>query len=177
MSARKWTFEVGRLLCCLLNTLDYCLTNSQDQADRILQQIRSPDLQSQVNLESIQQKLLVTRTIGMSVLLTRFENDLQPHLQQYVKIDWEQIQTPTDPSNFQLKIIEMFEETSKFPLNQVVKTLQTQTCRLFLEKLIRYITMYYVLCIVYYCLCIMYFLLCIVHFVYCVYFFSNLNSL
>lgn len=138
LSVKKWNEDIGRLLCCLLNTLDYCLTNSKDQTEQILSQIRSEDLKLQVSLEPAQQKLLINRTIGMSALLSRYENDLQTVLQQYTKIDWEQVDQPTDPSNFYLKVIETLEKTTKFPLPQVIKTLQPQTCHLFLEKFIRY---------------------------------------
>ena len=137
MPSKKWNEDVGRLICCLLNTLDYFLTNSQDQNDKILSQIRSEDLRLQVSLEPAQQKILVNRTIGMSVLLAHYENDLQPALQQYTKIDWEQVANPTDPSNFYLKVVDTLEKSTKFPLPQVIKTLQPQTCRLFLEKFIR----------------------------------------
>lgn len=117
--------------------MDYFLTNSQDQNEKILSQIRSEDLRLQVSLEPAQQKFLVNRTIGMSALLARYETDLQPALQQYAKIDWEQVANPTDPSNFYLKVVEIIEKTTKFPLPQVIKTLQPQICRLFLEKFIR----------------------------------------
>lgn len=137
MPSKKWTEDVGRLLCCLLNTLDYFLTNSQDQNEKILSQIRSEDLRLQVSLEPAQQKILVNRTIGMSALLARYDNDLQSPLHQYTKTDWEQVKNATDPSNFYLKIVETLEKTTKFPLPQVIKTLQPQTCRLFLEKFIR----------------------------------------
>lgn len=137
LPSKKWNEEVGRLLCCLLNTLDYFLTNSQDQTEKILSQIRSEDLRLQVSLESAQQKILVNRTIGMSALLTRYETDLQPAIQQYTKIDWEQVSNPTDPSNFYLKVVEIIEKTTKFPLPQVIKILQPHICRLFLEKFIR----------------------------------------
>ena len=137
LPSKKWNEDVGRLLCCLLNTLEYFLTNSQDQSDKILSQIRSEDLRLQVSLESAQQKILVNRTIGMSALLARYETDLLPALQQYTKTDWEHVANPTDPSNFFLKIIEIIEKTSKYSITQVIKTLQPQTCRLFLEKFIR----------------------------------------
>lgn len=137
LPSKKWNEDVGRLLCCFLNTLDYFLTNSQDQNEKILSQIRSEDLRLQVSLEPAQQKILVNRTIGMSTLLARYETDLQPALQQYTKIDWEQVTNPTDPSNFYLKVVETIEKVTKFPLTQVIKVLQPQICRLFLEKFMR----------------------------------------
>lgn len=137
LSTKKWNEDVGRLICCLLNTLDYCLTSSKDQTEQILSQIRSEDLRLQVSLEPAQQKLLVNRTIGLSTLLARYENDLQSALQQYAKIDWEQVAHPTDPSNFYLKVVDTLEKSTKFPLPLAIKILQPQTCRLFLEKFIR----------------------------------------
>ena len=74
-----------RLICVLLNTLDYCLSSSHEQVDQILAQIRSEDLRLQVTLEPVQQKLLVTQTVGMSVLLSKFEADLLPALQFYLE--------------------------------------------------------------------------------------------
>lgn len=134
LSSKKWSEDIGRLLCCLINTLDYCLSNSQDLIEKILSQIRSDDLKLQVSLEPVQQKILVNRSVGLSVLLARYDADLQPTLQTYIKTDWESLDHPIDPSPFYLKFVESLEKSCKFPLPVVIKTLQPQTCRMFLEK-------------------------------------------
>ena len=137
MQVKKWTDDVGKLVCCLLNTLDYCLSSSQEQINRILSQIRSEDLRLQVTLEPVQQKLLVSQTVGMSVLLTKFESDLLPVLQSYLKTDWDNLAHPLDPSPFYMKTVESLESSSRFSIPQVIHMLQPQTCRLFLEKLVK----------------------------------------
>lgn len=136
-TSKKWNEDVGSLLCYLLNTLDYCLTNSNDISSEIVSKITLEDLKLQVTLESAQQKMLVNRTVGMSVLLSRFDSELQPILQQYLKTDWEQLDFPMDPSNFYLKVVETFEQTSKFPLPRVLKTLKPHLCEIFLEKFVK----------------------------------------
>ena len=134
---KKWSDDVGKLVCCLLNTLDYCLSSSQEQIDQILVQIRSEDLRLQVTIEPIQQKLLINQTVGMSILLTKFDSDLLPVLQNYLKTDWERLDHPLDPSPFYIKTVETLESTGKISISQVLQMLQPQSCRLFLEKLIK----------------------------------------
>lgn len=108
--------------------------------DRILQNIRSEDLRSQVALESIQQKLLVNRSLGLSALMSRFDSDLQSVFTQYTKIDWSTVELTADPSPFYLKFTECMESGAKVPLPQIIQTLQPQTCKVFLERLLRYVT-------------------------------------
>lgn len=135
---KKWSDEVGKLVCCLLNTLDYCVTSSQEQTNQILSQIRSEDLRLQVSLESVQQKILISRTVGMTVLLNKIETDLLlPVFQNYLKTDWDKLKYPQDPSPFYTKIIESLEFGSKsLSIPNVIKMLQPQTSQVFLEKLI-----------------------------------------
>lgn len=130
LPVKKWSDEVLRLICVLLNTLDYCLSSSHEQVDQILAQIRSEDLRLQVTLEPVQQKLLVTQTVGMSVLLSKFEADLLPALQFYLKTDWDGLTSAQDPSPFYIKIVNVLEGS----INRVLQMLQPR--RLFLEKLI-----------------------------------------
>lgn len=130
---KKWTGDVSKLVCCLLNTLDYCFSSSQEQIDQILAQIRSEDLKLQVTLEPVQQKFLINQTVGIGVLLTKFEADLLPVLQGYLKSDWDNLAHPQDPSPFYIKTVDTFE--SNIP--KILQMLQPQTCRLFLEKVIK----------------------------------------
>lgn len=102
--------------------------------EKVLSQIRSDDLKLQVSLEPVQQKILVNRSVGLSALLARYDTDLQPILLNYIKTEWESLVHPIDPSPFYLKFVESLEKNCKFPLPLVIKALQPQTCRLFLEK-------------------------------------------
>lgn len=109
------------------------MSSSHEQVSQILAQIRSEDLKLQVTLEPVQQKFLINQAVGMAVLSTKFEGDLGPVLQSYLKTDWDALASPQDPSPFYIKTVETLESA----IPQVLRMLQPQTCRLFLEKIIK----------------------------------------
>ena len=135
---KKWTEDIGRLTCCLLNTLDYCLLESNNLINLVIKEIKFDDLKLQVSLEPSHQKILINKTIGMNVIISRFfDQEIQVPFQQFVKTDWEKVMLPMDPSPFYLKIVESLEQNSKFTLQKVLNCLNTKLCETFLEKFIR----------------------------------------
>lgn len=141
VSHKKWSNELGRLLAALISSLDYFMSSLQEQSSIIISNIKSADLKEQVSLEMIKQKLLVTQSIGMTVLLNRYELDLTPIFSHFIKIDWEQdtkTQTPSDPSPFLIRVTNLLEKQAKFTLINVSQALQPQTSKTFHEKFLTY---------------------------------------
>lgn len=128
---------MGRLLCCLISTIDYCITSSKEQTLKILKHVNIDELREQVSFEAATQQLLVTRSIGITNLVNCFWKELDPIFATFSKIQWQAQAQTIDPSSFFIRTCQFIDSASKVSPSQSSKFLQPLTCSILFENFLQ----------------------------------------
>lgn len=131
---KKWTEDLGRVACAIVNTIDYCISNVNDQLERLLSLVMVNDLRQHISLQAVQDKLVATLEDASACLKSRFESDLDILFGRFRSTVWPSNYTPVDPSPFLNQMLQYYGNQTRFGLIQVCQHLQPQTCIAFLES-------------------------------------------
>lgn len=135
--SKKWIDDHGKLLCALINTIDYCLANINDLSEKLLSYILIEDLRQHIVLEPVKQRLLISQSQAFSCLLAHFDTHLEILFGRFKKTNWPDDFCPADPSHFLTQILQYFANQTRFGVIQVGSSLKPATSESFYERYIQ----------------------------------------